>query len=60
VHGGIASTELGETYLRHAALEEARRWSEERRKEREESGNGGWDSGLCGNVSRLALSPDVS
>lgn len=60
VYGGTASTEqLHETYLRHTALEEAQRWSEERRKEREESGNGGWDSGLCGNVSRLALSPDI-
>lgn len=59
VYGGTASTEqLHETYLRHAALEEAQRWSEERRKEREESGNGVWDSGLCGNVSRIALSPD--
>lgn len=60
VHEGTTSPELlSETCLRHAALEEARRWSEEKRKEREESGNGGWDSGLCGNVSRLALSPDV-
>lgn len=59
VYGGTASTEqLHETYLRHAALEEAQRWSEERRKEREESGNGVWDSGLCGNVSRIALSSD--
>lgn len=60
VYGRTTGTEqLHETYLRHAALEEAQRWSEERRKEREESGNGGWDSGLCGNVSRLALSPDI-
>lgn len=60
VHEGTTSTDLlSDTHLRYAALEETRRWSEERRKEKEESGNGGCDSGLCGNVSRLALSPDV-